>query len=267
MVNWLNDRERRKTMTQPELSTNNLMNDVMTQCEKFYYQMGPFSALTEFEKASVERDIRVKISHLSELSKGYSHVAMMYLQVALGNQKEVSKAFFETLNYLDNSTIYSNYASHLNCLGFPKMAVQVLEDYLASTPAAMSVIVLLSNLYKGMGAFSKDAKLMETYLKSHRPQETALQEYLVSHGISPEETEQYFTLVSNYFLAQRIEHYKISRRIVKDHDDKDWLCTEFQIEDELSSDQIHSINLGLSSLLAGSNLSKKASEHFITQIY
>lgn len=254
-------------MTQPERSINDLMNDVMTQCEQFYYQMGPFSTLTEFEKASIERDIRVKISNLSELSKGYSLVAMMYLQVALGNQKELSKAFFETLNYLNNATIYTNYASHLNCLGFPKMAVQVLEDYLASTPASMSVIVTLSNLYKGMGAFAKDAKLMETYLKSNVPQENTLEKYLANHDITPEETEEYFTLVSNYFLAQRIEHYKISRHIEKSHDDKDWITTEFQIEDDLSPDQIHSINLGLSTLLADSDLPKKVAEHFITRIY
>ncbi|MEL0623804.1 hypothetical protein V6238_11950 [Marinomonas arenicola] len=261
-------------MAQPELAAKALMDELMPKCLDFYYQMGPLSALSEFEKARIERDIRVKIDDLSKRSKGFSHAAMMYLQVALGNIKEVKKEYLNTLNYLDSSGVHINYANSLHRLGNVKEAIEVLENYLNSNPPSVDVILLLKNIYRAIGMFSEDVKLMKTYSKlkvpqidSNLPKALELKQYLADHDITQEETEHYFTIVNNYFYSQRINKFSSSRGILEDDEGESWISTRFNIEEDLTSEQIHSMNLGLLKLLAESDISDKASDHFVTSIF
>ncbi|MEP7731459.1 hypothetical protein [Marinomonas primoryensis] len=261
-------------MAQPELAANALMDDLMIECHRFYYQLGPFSTLSEFEKARIERDIRVKIDDLGKLSKGYGHAAMVYLQAALGDEKEMSKEQSKVLEYLDEQAAYTNYAGRLNMLGYPKKATHTLERYLELRAPSTKIILTLSFLYRSIGLFSEDVKLMKTYSKltdpkinDHLPEAIAFQQYLNEHDITQDESEFYFTIVNNYFFSQRVKEYTFSRSIMEDDENETWISTEYHIQDDLSSDQIHSMNMGLLKLLAKSDISDKAFDHFVTSIY
>lgn len=261
-------------MAQPELAANALMDDIMVQCERFYFKLGPFSGLGEFEKARIERDIRVKIDDLSKLSKGLGHAAMMCLEASLGNEKAMTSAHNQSLNYIDEQAVYLNYAGRLNLIGHTKKAIQALEIYLETNSPSLKIIWLLSVLYRAIGLFSEDAELMKTYSKlkdskidAHLPITIGFDEYLTEHGITQEESEYYFTLVNNFFHSNRIEEYQFSRTIMEDDEGESWISTEFHIQDDLSSDQIHSMNMGLLKLLAKSDISDKAFDHFVTSIY
>jgi len=261
-------------MAQPELAANALMDELMEQCQRFYYQLGPFSTLSEFEKARIDRDIQIKIHDLSKLSKGLSHSAMMFHQAALGNEKKMTEEHMKSLNYVSGQSANVNYAARLNLIGHTKKAIEVLETYLESNAPTMTVIWLLSMFYRAIGLFSEDVKLMKTYSKlntpqldAHLPVMEALEFYLIEHEITQEETEHYFTIVNTYFNSHRIDKYIVSRDIMKDDEDESWVSTRYQIQDDLTSEQIHSMNLGLLKLLAESDISDKAFDHFITSIY
>lgn len=261
-------------MAQPELAANALMDDLMIECHRFYYQLGPFSTLSEFEKARIERDIRVKIDDLSKLSKGFGHAAMMCLLAAIGNEEAMSIEQSKTLEYLDGQAVHVNYAGRLNMIGHPRKAIKVLEKYLELNVPSVKAINLLSILYRAIGLFSEDVKLMKTYSKlkesqidAHLPKAIEFEQYLTQHGITQDESEHYFTLINNYFFSQRIEEYKVSRSIMEDDENETWISTEYHIQDDLNSDQIHSMNMGLLKLLADSDISDKAFDHFVTSIY
>lgn len=261
-------------MAQPELAANALMNDVIVLSQRFHHQLGPFSTLSEFEKARIERDIRVKIDDLSKLSKGLGHAAMMCLQAAIGNEEAMTTAHYQSLNYLDEQAVHVNYAGRLNLIGHTKKAIKVLETLLESNAPTMSVIWLLSVLYRAIGLFSEDVKLMKMYSKlkeskidAHLPIAIGFDQYLTEHGITQEESEYYFTLVNNYFCSNRIDEYNFYRTIMEDDEGESWISTEYHIQDDLSSDQIHSMNMGLLKLLAKSDISDKAFDHFVTSIY